>query len=144
MTRPSGYALKERRPVAIDDTEVDARAREWRDAARREGLRSMIAIPLLTPHAPTGTVNLYRTSAGSWEPRQVRLLEFSASALATLESVMRFARRRGWIVADPVERSSTTSARGPSVAASACSAEPSSSVLEPRTATPGATVLEIR
>ena len=27
----------------------------------------------------------------------------SASALATLESVMRFARRRGWIVADPVE-----------------------------------------
>jgi integrase len=28
----------------------------------------------------------------------------SASALATLESVMRFARRRGWIVADPVER----------------------------------------
>ena len=28
----------------------------------------------------------------------------SASTLATLESVMRFARRRGWIVADPVER----------------------------------------
>src|SRR5829696_77202 len=28
----------------------------------------------------------------------------SASALATLESVMRFARRRGWIVADPVEQ----------------------------------------
>src|SRR5215207_4101925 len=28
----------------------------------------------------------------------------SVSALATLESVMRFARRRGWIVADPVER----------------------------------------
>jgi integrase len=28
----------------------------------------------------------------------------SASAVATLESVMRFARRRGWIVADPVER----------------------------------------
>jgi integrase len=28
----------------------------------------------------------------------------SASALATLESVMRFARRRGWILADPVER----------------------------------------
>jgi integrase len=28
----------------------------------------------------------------------------SASALATLQSVMRFARRRGWIVADPVER----------------------------------------
>ena len=28
----------------------------------------------------------------------------SASALATLESIMRFARRRGWIVADPVER----------------------------------------
>ncbi len=27
----------------------------------------------------------------------------SASALATLESVLRFARRRGWIVADPVE-----------------------------------------
>jgi integrase len=28
----------------------------------------------------------------------------SASAVATLQSVMRFARRRGWIVADPVER----------------------------------------
>src|SRR5829696_3233738 len=28
----------------------------------------------------------------------------SASTLATLQSVLRFARRRGWIVADPVER----------------------------------------
>jgi integrase len=28
----------------------------------------------------------------------------SASAVATFQSVMRFARRRGWIVADPVER----------------------------------------
>jgi integrase len=28
----------------------------------------------------------------------------SAGALATLESIMRFARRHGWIVADPVER----------------------------------------
>jgi integrase len=28
----------------------------------------------------------------------------AANALATLESVMRFARRRGWIVSDPVER----------------------------------------
>ena len=27
----------------------------------------------------------------------------AASALATLQSVMRFARRRDWIVADPVE-----------------------------------------
>jgi integrase len=36
--------------------------------------------------------------------RAGRSAKTAASALATLHSVMRFARRRGWIVADPVER----------------------------------------
>jgi len=36
--------------------------------------------------------------------RTGRSAKTSASALATLQSVMRFARRCGWIVADPVER----------------------------------------
>src|SRR5215207_283086 len=36
--------------------------------------------------------------------RSGRSAKTSASALATLQSVMRFARRCGWIVADPVER----------------------------------------
>jgi integrase len=36
--------------------------------------------------------------------RAGRSAKTSASALSTLQSVMRFARRRGWIVADPVER----------------------------------------
>ncbi len=36
--------------------------------------------------------------------RAGRSAKTSASALATLQSVMRFARRCGWIVADPVER----------------------------------------
>jgi hypothetical protein len=35
--------------------------------------------------------------------RSGRSAKTSASALATLQSVMRFARRSGWIVADPVE-----------------------------------------
>jgi integrase len=36
--------------------------------------------------------------------RKGRSAKTAASALATLQSVMRFARRCGWIVADPVER----------------------------------------
>jgi hypothetical protein len=56
----------------------------------------------------------------------------SASALATLQSVLRFARRCGWIVADPVSCSSTTSVRGRSGAASACSAAPRSSASSAR------------
>jgi integrase len=36
--------------------------------------------------------------------RSGRLAKTAASALATLQSVLRFARRRGWIVVDPVER----------------------------------------
>jgi len=36
--------------------------------------------------------------------RAGRSAKTAASALATLQSVLRFARRCGWIVADPVER----------------------------------------
>jgi integrase len=38
------------------------------------------------------------------EARRERLALIAACALATLQSVLRFARRCGWIVADPVER----------------------------------------
>jgi site-specific recombinase XerD len=52
----------------------------------------------------------------------------SASALATLQSVMCFARRCGWIVADPVGLlEHDTNAPGRHSAASACSAAPRSS-----------------
>ena len=51
----------------------------------------------------------------------------AASALATLQSVMRFARRCGWIVADPVERLEPDERPRRNGAASACSAAPRSS-----------------
>jgi hypothetical protein len=40
-----------------------------------------------------------------------RSAKTTANALATLQSVLRFARRRGWILADPVELSSPRSGR---------------------------------
>ena len=63
--------------------------------------------------------------------RAGRSAKTSASALATLQSVMRFARRCGWIVADPVERLEHDERPGRGAAASACSAAPRSSAYSP-------------
>jgi DNA replication protein DnaC len=59
--------------------------------------------------------------------RTGRSAKTSASALATLQSVMRFARRCGWIVAEPVELLEPDERPGRSAAGSASSAAPRSS-----------------
>jgi hypothetical protein len=80
---PTGVAFQERRPVVIEDTEVDERAAEWRPIARREGYRALVSLPLRAGDLVVGTLNAYRTAPGPWSDDQVGLLSLLGDHAAT-------------------------------------------------------------
>lgn len=80
---PSGLAFQERRPVVIEDTELDDRIAAWRPIARREGYRALVSVPLRVEKLIVGTLNAYRSAAGPWSADQVGLLNFFGDHAAT-------------------------------------------------------------
>jgi signal transduction histidine kinase len=63
---PVAQAYRRERPVVIADTETDPRFSAWREAARGEGYRALIALPLSLGEAPIGALAVYRERPGSW------------------------------------------------------------------------------
>jgi sensor histidine kinase regulating citrate/malate metabolism len=85
--------------VAIPDTEADARFAPWRHAARIEGYRAMVSVPLDADGEIVGTLNVYRPRPGPWPERELALLGFfsehAASAIRTAQVIERQARQVG-------------------------------------------------
>jgi len=80
---PSGLAWVERRPVIIEDTELDERIAAWRPIARREGYRALVSMPLSVDDLMVGALNAYRTEPGPWSDDQIALLSFFVDHAAT-------------------------------------------------------------
>jgi GAF domain-containing protein len=80
---PSGLAFQERRPVVIEDTELDVRIAEWRPIARREHYRALVSMPLRIDDLIVGTLNAYRRDPGPWLDDHVGLLSFFVDHAAT-------------------------------------------------------------
>jgi signal transduction histidine kinase len=80
-------------PVVIDDTETDPRYEDWREIARIEGFRSFLSVPLGSPGAWLGSLNVYRSDHGSWPQGQVDLVAYfadhAASAIRTAQLLER-------------------------------------------------------
>lgn len=57
---PSMRALRNQVLVQVTDIETDLTYREFRQRARREGFRSVLAIPLYTRYAPPSVIVLYK------------------------------------------------------------------------------------
>jgi GAF domain-containing protein len=100
QTRPitrgsvSGRAIVDRRSVHIPDfalVDMDAEYPDVRAAARSEGVRSCIGVPLLREEIPIGAIVLRRAEVQPFTDAQIGLLEtFAAQAVIAIENVRLF------------------------------------------------------
>jgi len=69
----TGTAVRENRPVWIEDFQTDPRTALWRDRAAQYGWRSSAALPIARAGDPIGALTFYGGQVG-WYDREVRAL----------------------------------------------------------------------
>jgi GAF domain-containing protein len=74
---PAGLVVAQRRPVVIDDVRTDPRLLS-RETAVAEGLRSLVAIPLIVDGDLLGVLIAWRSVPDPWTPVDVDLMTFIA------------------------------------------------------------------
>ena len=77
----SGRALKERRPIAVLDVTKDPDYM-YPDLARKEGLCSLLSIPMLVKDKPIGVINSYTAHEHSFTTEERKVLQAVASQAA--------------------------------------------------------------
>ena len=90
---PSMRAIRSRVPVQVSDIETDPSFAAFRDPLRAEGYRALLAVPLITQHAPPATLVVYHQSPHAFSEREVRLVSsFANHAAMAIENAALFAR----------------------------------------------------
>ena len=89
----TGRAVVDRQLIHVDDLMAVAASEfpEGRASAEREGLRTVLAVPLLREGVPIGVINLRRTEVCPFTEQQVKLLQtFADQAVIAIENVRLF------------------------------------------------------
>ncbi|HZW21374.1 EAL domain-containing protein [Noviherbaspirillum sp.] len=76
---PIGRAVRERKPVLVEDIRQDPSMAPWQEWADSEGFRSIIALPLMIRDTTFGVLVLYDCSARSFSQDEIRLMQDLAS-----------------------------------------------------------------
>lgn len=79
---PTGRAVAEGEPVAVEDVFADPALREWWDPARELGFVSMITLPLKVQGKVTGALSFYFDTPRTFEADERRLLSLVADQLS--------------------------------------------------------------
>ncbi len=86
-------ALQTGAPVKVVDTEADPDYGKFRERARVEGFRSLLAAPLLTQHAPPAVLLLYFNQPHDYTDNELELVaSFANHAAMAMENAVLFAR----------------------------------------------------
>src|SRR5438445_13711092 len=70
----SGQALKERRPIAVLDVTKDP-GYMYPDLARKEGLCSLLSVPMLVKDKPIGVINSYTSHEHLFTAEEIKVLQ---------------------------------------------------------------------
>jgi len=82
----SGRALKERRPIAVLDVTKDP-GYMYPDLARKEGLCSLLSVPMLVKDKPIGVINSYTAHEHRFTAEEIKVLQAVANQAAiTIEN----------------------------------------------------------
>jgi GAF domain-containing protein len=77
----SGRAVKERRPISVlDVTRTDGYM--YPEIAAREGLKSLLSVPMMLKERATGVLNLYTTTEHEFSEDEIRVLSTIANQAA--------------------------------------------------------------
>ena len=72
---PTGKCIRENRSVVNDDFLDNSDTAPWREPALRHGFRASAAFPLRRRGKPVGSITIYASAPGAFDPEQVELLE---------------------------------------------------------------------
>jgi PAS domain S-box-containing protein len=71
---PVGMAIRENRPVVVEDIEKSSQTTSWLDRARQFGLRYVAAFPIHIAGRVVGAFTVYATAAGCFDENELALL----------------------------------------------------------------------
>ncbi len=79
---PTGRAVADHTPVAVEDIFADPSQREWWEPARELGFRAQIVLPLAVRDEVAGALSFYFEAPRVFTPEEMRLLHMVADQLA--------------------------------------------------------------
>ncbi len=79
---PTGTAIREGRPVVLNNISADHAYRPWRAEAQRRGYASSIALPLVDDSETIGSLNIYASEPDAFNDEEVSLLNELARDMA--------------------------------------------------------------
>ncbi len=86
-------AIRSGEPVQVGDIETDPRIEQILSRARREGIRSILAVPLKTQYSAPAALLVYRPEPHVFTPREINLVTtFAHQATMAIENATLFAR----------------------------------------------------
>lgn len=91
---PAGRACRLGEVVVCNDFFADPTTWPWREAAARSGVQSCLALPLRQDGQPMGVLTLYATEKDVFGPKEVALLEQSATDISFALDVLAAEERR--------------------------------------------------
>lgn len=90
---PSMRAIKSGQPVQISNTETDSSYTRFRLRALNEGIRSLLAVPLVTKHAPPAVLIVYCLEPRVFNDREINLVwNFANHAAMAIENAVLYSR----------------------------------------------------
>jgi len=98
---PSLVAVRTKRPVVVQDLDAEEAYAPWLRAAREQGYRAFLAVPLIAQDRALGCMNLYLNAPHVLDSDEIQLLStFASQAAISIENARLFEETRQLAITD--------------------------------------------